>query len=117
MYNFYKILIFVLLLFSNASYADDSAKGKLVAEGICSICHGINGIAGSAGNSALVPNLIAQNKLYLIEKLNSYKNGKIEHHQMSLIAQMLSDDDIKNVAEWYSSIEIDIITEIEPLDY
>ena len=62
MYNFYKILIFVLLLFSNASYADDSAKGKLVAEGICSICHGINGIAGSAGNSALVPNLIAQNK-------------------------------------------------------
>ena len=36
---------------------------------------------------------------------------------MSLIAQMLSDDDIKNVGEWYSSIEIDIITEIEPLDY
>ena len=36
---------------------------------------------------------------------------------MSLIAQMLSDDDIKNVAEWYSSIEIDVITEIEPLNY
>ena len=117
MYKFYKILILFLLLSSSMSYAEDTSKGRLVAEGICSICHGINGIAGSAGNSALVPNLIAQNKLYLIDKLTSYKNGKLEHHQMSLIAQMLSDDDIKNVAEWYSSIEIDVITEIEPLNY
>ena len=117
MYKIFKTILLFILFSSNVGYAGDISKGKLVAEGICSICHGISGIAGSAGNSALVPNLVAQNKLYLIDKLNSYKSGQLEHHQMSLIAQMLSDEDIKNVSEWYSSIEIDIITEIEPLNY
>ena len=44
--------------------------------------------------------------LYLIAKLKDYKSGKIDHPQMSLIAQMLSDDDIENVSEWYSKIKI-----------
>ena len=37
-----------------------------------------------------------------------YKTGKINHAQMSLIAQMLTDEDIENVAEWYSNIKISI---------
>jgi cytochrome c553 len=36
---------------------------------------------------------------------------------MSLIAQMLSSEDIKNVSDWYSKIEIEVISEIEPLNY
>ena len=36
---------------------------------------------------------------------------------MSLIAQMLSSEDIKNVSDWYSNIEIEIKTKIEPLNY
>ena len=43
-----------------------------------------------------------------IEKLKDYKSKKLEHHQMSLIADMLSIDDIKNVSKWYSSIKIEI---------
>jgi hypothetical protein len=30
---------------------------------------------------------------------------------------MLSSEDIKNVSDWYSNIEIVITTEIEPLNY
>jgi len=62
----------------------------------------------SGGNSALIPNITAQNKEYLIAKMKDYKSGKINHPQMSLIAQMLSDEDIENVAEWYSNIKISI---------
>ena len=35
---------------------------------------------------------------------------------MSLIAQMLSDEDIENVAEWYSAIEIKITLPFEEVD-
>ena len=50
----------------------------------------------------------AQEKEYLLAKLKDYKLGKINHPQMSLIAQMLSDEDIENVSEWYSKIKISI---------
>ena len=118
MIKYYTILFFLYLIFvASISNADENSEGRLVAESICAICHGINGIAGTAGSSALVPNLVAQNKLYLIDKLEAYKSGKLEHHQMSLIAQMLSSEDIKNVSDWYSNIEIEIKTKIEPLNY
>ena len=118
MIQFYKIIFFLPLIFiTSISKAEETSEGRLVAEGICAVCHGIDGIAGTAGSSALVPNLIAQNRLYMIDKLEAYKSGKLEHHQMSLIAQMLSSEDIKNVADWYSKIEIDVKSEIEPLNY
>ena len=105
-------IIFIILsfcLFFNKLIADENLdKGKAIAENICSVCHGVNGQANTGGNSVLVPHLTAQNKFYLIEKLKDYKSKKLEHHQMSLIADMLSVDDIKNVSKWYSSIKIEI---------
>ena len=105
-------IIFIILsfcLFFNKLIADENLdKGKAIAENICSVCHGVNGQANTGGNSVLVPHLTAQNEFYLIEKLKDYKSKKLEHHQMSLIADMLSADDIKNVSKWYSSIKIEI---------
>ena len=72
----------------------------------------MNGRANSGGNSILVPHLTAQNEFYLIEKLKDYKSKKLEHHQMSLIADMLSIEDINNVSKWYANIKI-IIEELE----
>jgi cytochrome c553 len=48
-----------------------------------------------------------------LAKLKDYKSGKINHPQMTLIAQMLSDEDIENVAEWYSNIKISIELPLE----
>jgi cytochrome c553 len=90
---------------------DKPALGKEIAENICSVCHGVNGQANTGGNSVLVPHLSGQNINYLIEKLKDYKSKKLEHHQMSLIADMLSIEDIKNVSKWYSSIKV-IVEEI-----
>ena len=106
-----KLFFFTIIYFSAISnnYSDDSLnKGKNIAENICSVCHGVNGQANTGGNSVLVPHLTAQNEFYLIEKLKDYKSKKLEHHQMSLIADMLTVEDIKNVSKWYSSIKVTI---------
>tara|TARA_B110001450_G_scaffold231472_1_gene233371 strand:- start:321 stop:728 length:408 start_codon:yes stop_codon:yes gene_type:complete len=83
-------------------------NGKKKAKAICSACHGINGQAASGGNSVIIPNITAQHKDYLVARLKAYKAGKIQHDQMTIIAGMLSEQDIENVAEWYSRIKIQI---------
>ena len=94
---------------SNEDNLSDTLKaGKLKAEQICSACHGVDGIAASGGNSPMVPNISGQNKGYLAMKLKEYKTNKIEHPQMSMIAQMLTEEDILNVSEWYSSIKVKV---------
>jgi len=83
-------------------------NGKKKAKAICSACHGIDGQAASGGNSVIIPNITAQHKDYLVARLKAYKAGKIQHDQMTIIAGMLSEQDIENVAEWYSRIKVKI---------
>ena len=83
-------------------------NGKKKAKAICSACHGIDGQAAAGGNSVIIPNITAQHKDYLIARLKAYKAGKIQHDQMTIIAGMLSEQDIENVAEWYSRIKVKI---------
>jgi len=93
---------------NEANLSETLKAGKLKAAQICSACHGLNGTAASGGNSPLVPNISGQSKDYLIVKLKEYKTNKIQHPQMSMIAQMLTDEDILNVSTWYSSIKVKV---------
>ena len=119
------IVLLILFQFSLAKAADTKStgetgatvqsnlsaelqNGKKKAKAICSACHGINGQAAAGGNSVIIPNITAQHKDYLIARLKAYKAGKIQHDQMTIIAGMLSEQDIENVAEWYSRIKIKI---------
>ena len=112
--NFIRIFfLFFIFNIPNYLYAGDLLLGKEKAAIACSACHGMDGKATSGGNSSLTPNITAQQKEYLLAKLKDYKSGKINHPQMSLIAQMLSDEDIENVSEWYSKIKISIVLPLE----
>ena len=120
------LLVSFLSVFSSVSYADTQAEtgsvaatvkenltdelrlGKEKAQTICSACHGLDGVAASGGNSVIIPNLTAQHKDYLIARLQDYKTNRIPHPQMSIIAQMLTDEEIVAVSEWYSRIKITI---------
>ncbi|MCY4150521.1 MAG: cytochrome c [Gammaproteobacteria bacterium] len=84
------------------SSADDIQAGRLKAEVACQTCHGIDGLA----TIAMVPNLSGQREDYTIIQLEAYRSGKRQHSQMSIIAQSLSDEDIRNLAAWYAAIEI-----------
>ena len=86
-----------------------AAAGKTIASQICSNCHGLDGQAVASGNSSIVPSLTAQQKEYMILRLREYKSGKIADPLMSPIAKALSDQDIENVATWYSDIEIKVV--------
>ena len=82
--------------------------GKEKVETICSACHGLDGVSASGGNSVIIPNLTAQHKDYLIAKLKDYKSKKLDHPQMTIIAQMLTDEEIAAVSEWYSRIKVKV---------
>ncbi len=86
------------------AFAGDLLAGKAKAEATCQVCHGVDGQAVVA----MTANLSGQQKEYLIAQLQAYRSGKRHHEQMSIIAESLSDDDIENLAEWYSSIKITV---------
>ena len=107
-----KFLILIIFLFSTHVSAEELSKemqnGKLKVQTVCVTCHGINGQATGAGNSVIIPNITAQEKNYMVARLKAYKSGEMKHPQMTVVAQMLSEQDINDVAEWYSSIKIQI---------
>lgn len=84
--------------------AGDATVGKAKAAQICQICHGMNGV----GTMPMVANLGGQQELYIVAQLQAYRSGKRQHEQMSIIASMLKDEDIENLAAWYSGLKVTI---------
>ena len=96
--------IIAVVAISPAALAGDLAAGKKKAQQVCMTCHGLDGQA----TIPLAAHISGQQKDYLIIQLENYNSGKRQHDQMSIIAKMLSDEDIENLAEWYSSIEVTV---------
>ncbi len=71
---------------------------------VCQTCHGIDGVS----RQPQVPHIVGENALYLTAQLEAFRNGRRSHEIMSIIAAELSDEDIANLAAWYSSIEISV---------
>ena len=99
-------IILACVLFSNGwqpttAFSQNAIAGRLKAK-TCAICHGSNGIAVNANS----PNLAGENATYISTQLLAFRSGKRKHHQMSIIASGLSDDDIANLARWYSLIKV-----------
>lgn len=104
-YLFYTLVLFYFFVVgANNSYAGDLQKGRAKIEAVCQTCHGVDGQGTTAG----VPNLSGQKEDYIIIQLKAFRSSQRQHAQMSIIAQMLSDEDIDNVAAWYSSIKVSL---------
>ena len=107
-----KFIILIIFLFPLNAFTADLSKemqnGMKKAKTICAACHGVNGQATGAGNSVIIPNITAQQKNYMVARLKAYKSGEIKHPQMTVVSQMLSEQDINDVSEWYSKIKIQI---------
>lgn len=67
---------------------------------ICAGCHGAN------GKSAIpsYPHLAGQNKIYLEAQLKAFRSGERNSPIMSPMAKMLTDTEIKLLAELYSKM-------------
>lgn len=96
-------LIIGLSIGASSALAGDAAAGK-AKSAVCAACHGANGIA----TIKTYPNLAGQNKEYLISSLKAYK-AKQRTGGMAAVMQAqaagLSDADIANLAEYYSTMK------------
>ncbi|WP_455376244.1 c-type cytochrome [Kaarinaea lacus] len=88
------------LMASSVAIAGDAAAGKAKAES-CVSCHGMNGRSTNPNN----PNLAGQKKNYLIKALQAYRSGDRKDPMMNTLTGALTDADIENIAEYYSSIK------------
>lgn len=79
----------------------DAGKGKAA---VCGACHGADG--NSSG--AQFPKLAGQNASYIEAQLNNFKSGKRENPIMSGQAKGLSDQDIQDLAAYFSSQTVQV---------
>lgn len=94
------LMIAATLSMSTTAIAGDAAAGKAKSEA-CVSCHGMNGRSTNPNN----PNLAGQKKAYLIKAMKAYKEGKRQDPMMTSMMAGLSDEDIENIAEFYSSVK------------
>ena len=83
----------------SAAHAGDAAAGKAKSV-TCAACHGANGISPNE----MWPNLAGQKKAYLIAQMKAFRDGQRKNPMMAPMAAPLSDDDIANLAEYYSTL-------------
>jgi cytochrome c553 len=65
----------------------------------CVACHGPTGVSTQAD----VPNLAGQKPLYLERQLKAFREGTRKNELMAAIAAPLSDDDVRQLAAWWSA--------------
>ena len=83
------------------SLAADVAAGKEKASNVCASCHGVNGISASDA----FPNLAGQKAAYLESALKAYRSGTRKAPMMNNMAANLYDNDIENIAAYFSSLK------------
>lgn len=72
---------------------------------MCIGCHGIPGYKASFPELYHVPMIAGQNAKYIETALNEYKKGARSHPTMDAIAGSLSDQDIADLAAYYSNLK------------
>ena len=77
----------------------DLAKGQATATAVCGACHTSDGSRGSPAN----PILQGQHPEYLAKQLAEFQSGKRDNAIMKGMSGTLNEDDMKNVAAFYSS--------------
>ena len=99
-------LVIVLLFIGSATtqlaFAQGSAAAGQAKAALCATCH------GPEGNSELAinPKLAGQNAAYIIKQLKDYKAGVRSNPTMSAMVLNLSEEDMEDIAAWYSSQQV-----------
>lgn len=100
-----KIFVFAVSFVTAASFAQDiqgDAKAGQSKNAMCTGCHGIQGYQASFPEIHKVPMISGQSAKYIVSSLNAYKKGDRKHPSMRGIAETLTDQDIADLAAYYS---------------
>ncbi|HVX04364.1 MAG TPA: cytochrome c [Rhodanobacteraceae bacterium] len=93
------LAVSIVLAFGSASAKGNAAAGKTKAAA-CAACHGADG-NGIAPN---YPALAGQYQDYIQQVLHEYKDGQRTNAIMNGMASPLSDQDIDDLAAYFSSL-------------
>jgi cytochrome c553 len=77
----------------------EAAKSKI---SMCAGCHGIPDYKTAYPHVYHVPMITGQQPVYIVNALQAYKSGARSHPSMRGIAQSLSDQDMADLAAYYS---------------
>ena len=102
-----RIILFATALFAIPALAADTGKGDpKVGKSLvytCGGCHGVTGYKNAYPNYH-VPRIAGQNYDYVVAALTEYKKGERSHPTMRAQGESLSDEDIRNIAAYLSSL-------------
>jgi cytochrome c553 len=87
---------------SMAQELKGDAKAGESKNAMCIGCHGIQGYQASFPEVYKVPMISGQGAKYIVSALNAYKKGERKHPTMRGIAEALSDQDMADLAAYYS---------------
>lgn len=85
-------------LASAGAVAGDAAAGKAKAAA-CFGCHGMTGVSVNP----LWPNLAGQHDQYLVKQMQAFKAGERADPNMTALAATLSDQDMADIAAYFSA--------------
>ena len=92
----------VAMVFAGAAAAQDAKAGEKKAA-MCIGCHGIPGYQASFPEIHKVPMISGQGAKYIVAALGGYKKGERKHPTMHAVAASLSEQDIADLAAFYST--------------
>ena len=92
----------VAMAFAGPAAAEGDAKAGAKKIQMCQGCHGIAGFKTAYPVVYHVPRLGGQSPGYIVSALKAYKSGDRNHPTMRGIAAGLSDQDMANLAAYYS---------------
>ncbi|MEN1727824.1 MAG: cytochrome c [Pseudomonadota bacterium] len=92
----------LMLASTSAIASGNPSRGQELSSQVCAACHGVN---GDEAISPDYPILAGQHRDYLVVALQAYRSGDRDNAVMSTFAQNLSDQDIEDLAAWFSRQE------------
>lgn len=95
------MLALLLLAAGSVSAQGDAAAGKS-KNAMCQGCHGIEGFRMAYPTVYSVPMLGGQSAAYIAAALKAYRSGDRNNETMHAIAASLTDQDIEDLAAYYS---------------
>ncbi len=99
------ILLAGLLGLAGGVGAQEPGQAKApVKTSLCVTCHGPLGM----GLTPDTPHIAAQPQIYLVAQLKAFRSGARKHEVMNVIARPLTDAEITELADWYSSVRIEV---------
>ena len=92
------VVIAMLSLTANV-FAGDAEVGK-AKSALCAACHGADGIS----LADIWPNLKGQKEGYLVKQIKAFRDGERIDASMQPMVANLTDEDVDNLAAYFSSL-------------